>query len=89
MKDIVGWGRRDIMPGIFYGIFQQKQREGKRNEGRKERRIDKARVFLIRLNLDDRLCEVHHIILLVCILKFFIKNVFNKKLNQCLAHMVY
>ena len=55
-----------------------------RNEGRKERRIDKASVFLIMLNLGDGLCEVHHIILLVCILKFFIKKIFVFFLNKFL-----
>lgn len=42
----MGWGRNDKMPGIFYRKLQQKQGKGKRNEGRKERRIDKESVFL-------------------------------------------
>lgn len=89
MKDIAGWGRSDITPGIFYRKLHQKQGKGKRNEGRGERRIDKASVFLIMLNLGDGLCEVRRIILLVRILKLFIKKVFSKTLNQCLAHMIY
>ena len=64
---------------------RSKEREREMKEGNKEGEIKKV-FFLIMLNLGDGLCEVHHIILLVCILKFFIKKVFSKKLNQCLAH---
>lgn len=86
MKDIAGWGRSDITPGIFYENFTRSKERGREMKEGGER-IDKASVFLIMLNLGDGLCEVRSYYSLVRILKLFIKkSLCSKTLNQCLAH---